>query len=578
MLGSPSFALEPIGARLSRSPGAAAVLVALVALATYILTLGYGFAFDDHLVILPGWQVGAGSPLEVLRAPVRAGEVVLVYFRPLTALTYWLDGLLWQGNPGGFHLTNLLLHALVSVLVLLVARRVLPAGPAPVLAGLLFAVHPVHVEAVAWVQGRVDLLSAAGVLLAVLLGSEGAEASGPRRLLRWAASAITFLLALLAKEVAVVAPVLTALVLATQPGRGGWARVRECLPLFALQGGAFLLYLGLRTATLQSPALGLLGGPALADRVLLALRVVPVSLRLLLWPVGLNPKHQVAPPSGLLEGGVLLGAALLAALAGLGWAWGRRVPGLGPGLAWLALAWLPSSNLLPIRGFVVAERYLYLPSVGLSIALAGAAVAVVGVGSRWRAAGVAAAAALLVTLGGLAAAQAGLWRDPRTFYEGLVRRNPDSALAHNNLGSIYLGLGEEARAETEFQEALRLHPGHPGALNNLGLLAQRRGDPAEALRLYREALAARPNQADVWNNLGTLYEEEGDVGRATAAYGEAVRLDPATPRFLANLAGVLAAQGRREEAAALFERAIKLDPTVPRWRTALANLRADGEP
>ncbi|HEU5394027.1 MAG TPA: tetratricopeptide repeat protein, partial [Candidatus Methylomirabilis sp.] len=338
------------------------------------------------------------------------------------------------------------------------------------------------------------------------------------------------------------------------------------------------LYLGLRTAALQSPALGLLGGPAVGDRVLLALKVVPISLGLLLWPVGLNPKHHVEPPSGLLDGGVLLGAGFLAGLAALGWACGRRVPGLGPGLSWLALAWLPASNLLPIRGFVVAERYLYLPSVGLSIALAGAAVAVVGVGSRWRAAGVAAAAALLVTLGGLAAAQAGLWRDPRTFYEGLVRRNPDSALAHNNLGSVYLGLGEEARAEGEFQEALRLHPGHPGALNNLGLLAQRRGDPAAARRLYREALAARPNQADVWNNLGTLYEADGDVARATAAYGEAVRLDPATPRFLANLAGVLAVQGRRDEAAGLLEQAIKLDPTVPRWRTALAILRGDGKP
>lgn len=565
------------GADLSQRPGVAAATVALAAVATYILTLGYEFAFDDHLVIPAGWQVGAGSPLEVLRAPVRAGEVVLVYFRPLTALTYWLDGFLWQGNPGGFHLTNLLLHALVSVLVLELARRLLPVGPAPLLAGLLFAVHPVHVEAVAWVQGRVDLLSAAGVLLAVLLGSAGAEASGHRRILRWAASAIAFFLALLAKEVAVVAPVLTALVLATQPGRGGWARVREGLPLFALQGGAFLLYLGLRTAALQSPALGLLGGPALADRVLLALKVVPVSLGLLLWPVGLNPKHHVEPPSGLLDGGVFLGAGFLAVLAGLGWTWGRRVPGLGPGLSWLALAWLPASNLIPIRGFVVAERYLYLPSVGLSLALAGAAVAVVGVGRRWRAAGVA-AAALLVTLGSLAAAQAGLWRDPRTFYEGLVRRNPDSVLAHNNLGSVYLGLGEEARAEVEFQEALRLQPGHPGALNNLGLLAQRRGDLAEARRLYREALAARPSQADAWNNLGTLYEAEGDVVRATAAYGEAVRLDPATPRFLANLAGVLAAQGRRDEAAGLLEQAIKLDPTVPRWRTALAILRGDGKP
>jgi len=571
-------ALGCSGGGLLRRPGGAAAAVGLVALATYIMTLGYDFAFDDHSVIPVGWQLGAVSPLEVLGAPVRADTIVLPYYRPLTALTYWLDGFLWHGNPGGFHLTNVLLHALVSVLVLEVARRLLPAGPAPLLAGLLFAVHPVHVEAVAWVQGRVDLLSAAGILLALLLGLAGAEAAGGRRVLCWAASALAFLLALLAKEVAVVAPLLTAVVLAGQPGRGGFRRVQECRPLFGLQGLALLLYLGLRTTALGSPALGILGGPPLGDRVLLALRVIPVYLRLLLWPVGLNPKHAVAPPSGFLDGDVLMGALLLAGLGALGLTWGRRVPGLPTGLAWLALAWLPVSNLIPIPAFVVAERYLYLSSGGFCIALAGAAASVMALGGRWRGALVATATALLLTLAGLAAAQAGLWRDPRTFYEGLVRRNPNSALAHNGIGAVYLDLGEEARAEEEFREALRLHPGQTAALNNLGILAQRRGDLAEARRLYQQALAARPNQAEVWNNLGSLYEAEGDLARAAAAYGEAVRLDPAIPRFMANLAGVLTAQGRRQEAARLLEQAIRLDPTVPRWRAALATLRTDGKP
>jgi Flp pilus assembly protein TadD len=551
--------------------------VALAALATYIMTLGYDFAFDDHYVIPVAWQVGAGSPLEALGAPVRAGEFLLVYFRPLSALTYWLDGFVWQGNPGGFHLTNVLLHALVSVLVLQVARRLLPAGPAPLLAGLLFAVYPVHVEAVAWVQGRVDLLSAAGVLLAVLLGAAGAEVGGRRRFFCWGASAIAFLLALMAKEVAIMAPLLTAIVLAGEPGRGGWRRMQACLPLFGLHGAALVLYLGLRTAALDSPNIGLLGGPSFLDRVLLALRVIPLYLRLLLWPVGLNPKHDVVPPSGPLDGGVLLGVAILAVLAATVVLCGRRVPGLGPGLAWLALAWLPTSNLIPIRGFVVAERYLYLPSVGMCIVLAGVTAVTVEVGCRWRTVGVA-AAVLVLTFGGLTASQAGIWRDIRTFYEGLVRLNSNSVFAHNNLGAVYLGLGDEARAQSEFREALRLQPGHAGALSNLGILAQRRGDLVEARRLYREALAARPEQAEVWNNLGALDEAEGDLAGAATAYREAVRLYPAAPLFLANLAGILAAQERREEAASLFEQAVKLDPTVPRWQAALATLRAGRKP
>jgi Flp pilus assembly protein TadD len=349
------------------------------------------------------------------------------------------------------------------------------------------------------------------------------------------------------------------------------------LPLLGLQASAFLLYLWLRAAMLGSPSLGLIGGPPLGDRVLLSLGVIPVYLRLLFWPLALNPKHPFPPPASLMDADVLMGAVLLVALGVLALMWGRRVPGLRLGLAWLVLAWLPASNLIPIRGFVVAERYLYLPSAGFALALAGAVAGIATHGVRGRKALFGAVATLLLTLACLAAAQAGIWRDTQAFYEALVRRNPDSELAHNNLGAVYLGLGDEPRAGEEFREALRLQPGHAGALSNLGVLAQRRGDLAEARRLYQEALATRPDQAEVWNNLGTIHEAEGDLAQAARDYGKAIQLHPAAPRFLANLAGVLAAQGKREEAANLFEQAIRLDPTVSRWREALAVLQAGGK-
>jgi tetratricopeptide (TPR) repeat protein len=257
--------------------------------------------------------------------------------------------------------------------------------------------------------------------------------------------------------------------------------------------------------------------------------------------------------------------------------WGRRAPGVGTGLAWLAVAWLPVSNLLPITGFVVAERYLYLPSAGFCFALAGAATQVFDGEVRWRRTLVAAGGGLLFILGCLSSVQAELWRDPRTFYEGLVQRNPASPLAHNNLGEVYLVSGEDGRAEEAFRAALRLHPADAAALSNLGLVAQRRGNTQEARRLYREALAVRPNHAEAWNNLGTLHEAEREWVQAAIAYQEAVRLAPNTARYLGNLAGVLAVQGRREEARDLLERAIALDPLGARWGEALQALQSDEE-
>jgi Flp pilus assembly protein TadD len=439
-------------------------------------------------------------------------------------------------------------------------------------AGLVFAVHPVHVESVAWVQGRVDLLSSAGVLLAVILAVAGSEAPGRRRRLYWAASALAYLLGMLSKEVAIVAPLLTAVVLAARADPPGYRSLWHSRSLLVLHGLALLLYLGLRAAALGSPAPGLLGGPPIGGRLLLALHVIPVYLRLLVLPVGLNPKHPVPVVSGFLDGEVLLGAGLLLCLAAVGCLWARRPPGLAPGLVWTAIAWLPASNLVPIAGFVVAERYLYLPSVGFSLVVAGAATSGIVPGGRRRGA-VAVAAVALMALAGLAASQARIWENMRTFYEALAQRNPDSVLARNNLGSVYLGLGEDDRAEGAFREALRLQPGHPGALNNLGILAQRRGELVEARRLYWEALRARPTQPDTWNNLGSAYEAEGDLARAAGAYRQAVRLDRTRPQSLADLARVLAAQGERAQAVTLLQEAVALDPATPRWRSALAALR-----
>jgi Flp pilus assembly protein TadD len=361
-------------------------------------------------------------------------------------------------------------------------------------------------------------------------------------------------------------------VLAGRLDRNAWTRLRSAAPLFTVLVATVLVYLGLRTLAMGSSALSLTSDVPLRDRVLLAIRVIPLSVRLLVWPVGLNPTHSVAPPSGPVDANLLLGAllALLAVAVGLV---GRRTPGVGIGLAWLVIAWLPVSNLVPIAGFVVAERYLYLPSAGLCLMLGGAAAWALDRGRPWHITWVAAVGVVVLTLGGLAAAQAELWRDPRAFYEGLVQRNPASALAHNNLGEVYLVSGEGARAEEAFRTALRLHPANAAALSTLGLAAQRRGNSHEAKRLYREALAVQPSHAEAWNNLGTLHEAEGAWVEAAAAYQAAVRAAPGTARYLGNLAGVLAVQGRREEAATLLRRAIVLDPAGTRWQTALQALQ-----
>lgn len=477
-------------------------------------------------------------------------------YYPLTHTAFWLQHRLWGDETLGYHLANVALHLLASILLYAVLRRL--QAPGALLAAAVFALHPVQVESVAWISEQKNTLSGAlffGAALAYLRFDEG------RRRRAYALALGLFALALLAKTVVAVLPV--ALVAALWWRRGRLEARRDLFPLvpFLLLGlGAGLLTAWVEKRYVIGP-LAVRFGLDPAQRLLLSGRALWFYLGKLAWPADLAflyPRWELSPGSWrawLFPAG----AALLFASA-----WAVR----GRSRAPLAALLVFGAALFPALGFVdvypfrfsfVADHFQYLACAAPIALVGGAAVAWRDrQGDALRRAG--ALAALLVA-GGLAllsSRQAGVYADAETLWRATVERTPGCGLAWNSLGVLALDRGDDAEAERLFAEALRRDPGYEAALNNRGYVLSRQGRVAEAIGDYERALAIWPAYPDAHVNLGNALFVSGRPGEAVGHYEKALALRPDLLEPRNNLGLALVATGRPAEAVPQFEAALGL--------------------
>jgi hypothetical protein len=566
------------------------LVVVALALLAYANSLGNGFANDDESIVARSPVVTEGRWSQALMGPYwgQAREGAGLY-RPVTVASFTAEWRLWRGSPLGFHVVNVAAHLAVTLLVLALLLQLTPPAPAFIGASL-FAVHPVHVEAVANVVGRSELYAALAFLAACLLYLEGGGWSGRRREARTGALAVLYLVGLGSKEIAVTLPAVLLLLEGFRPSsdplRG---RLRREVPVFVSLGVALGGYLLVRTAVLgsvagESAAPWLRGLPA-ADRILTALSFWPVYLRLMVAPMDLvsdySPgvlvvRRSLGPAS--VAGGLLLGACVIA-FVGLR----RRAPVMALGLGWFVVTLLPVTNLLFPVGTLVAERTLYLPSIGVPLALAGALAVLPRPipPARLRA----------LTVGGLVVGVAFLWRtvarnptwrSTESVVATLAREHPESYGAISTLGASLSRAGRRREAAEAYERALALAPGLYGLTVATADAEGRagRGDRAEAL--LRTAVALRPEQPQAYRLLGELllrarrgreahavaleglacvgpdaplwavvseaYILKGDLEASIRARRAALGVDPGAGAGWARLAEILDAAGRPEQA------------------------------
>ena len=557
--------------RLSRL---SCLLVALAAFVAYLPALDGGWVnWDDEVNFVWNPHFRGLGPAQ-LRWMLSTTQ--LAVYAPLAWLTLGLNYVLGGLDPWGYHLGNLLLHAASAALFLLVALRLLAAGtglrrdePAilagAVVAALVFAVHPLRVESVAWVTERRDVLSTLLYLAAALAYLRGAERPGALRGGWRALSLAGFAAALAAKGLAMTLP-LSLLLLDVYPLRRwpalGWRTlVREKTGYWALAalGAAAALWAVTREARWTS--YGDQGPPARLAMLGYSLWFYPSRLA---WPAELSPYYEMPERVGLGDGrflGPLLGVVAVTGFLVLA---RRRWPA---GLA----AWIHSAIVLaPVSGIVHAgaqlahDRFSYLSGLGFALLAGGGMAWVVRrwerreVGTVVLAAAAGCAALTVLGLGVGAWEQTKVWRDSESLWRAAVDADPSCALCRSNLGNVLYGQGRLREAEREQRAAVALRPRWPEPHNNLGiaLAAQRRY--AEAEPAFRAALRLDPGMAGVLANLGTLCADQGRWAEATPLLQRALALAPDIPglrataaRAFQQRAAELEREGRLGEALAL---------------------------
>jgi len=566
---------------------AALALPAVLAIVLHLPALGHDFVFDDRGVILENPLMrDMGDLPRLVAAPWWAGagrDAGL--WRPLTIATFALDRALAGGfRPEWFHAVNILLHGVVTWLLTLVALDIGGGVVAALVTGMLFAVHPVHVEAVVGIVGRAELLAAAATLAALRLHRRALSSGGRAAVAATVLAPLAAFAAMLSKESAFVVPLLAWLFERAAPLPAGGARRRRSLWLG--HGTALATALALRCVVLGGigPPAGipLVDNPAASagpvDGRLTALACVTRYAGLLLWPMRLSADYSydqipiVRFPGDLRA---VVGAILVVGVVALGIALLRRRPAAGFSLLFVAVTMTPVVNLAVFVGTLLAERLLYLPSAGVCL-LAGCLVAPPRT-ARARKVAVAVVTALVVA--GTARTWARLpdWRDDFALYRSAAEVSPRSARIRYNLGNAWLRQRRHAEAEAEYRRALEIYPVFADAQANLGMALLQQGRPAEALPILADAAARLPRNAEVAVNLGSAHRALGQADRAEAEFRRAIALDPEAATAWNNLGSMLLSRGEVNAAVAALERAVAAVPGAAIYHVNLGDgLRAAG--
>lgn len=488
-------------------------------------------------------------------------------YYPLLHSAFWLEHRLWGDAPLGYHLVNALLHATAAGLFAHTLRRL--AVPGAWFAALVFALHPICVESVAWISEQKNTLSAVlyfSALLAYLRFDES------RRPSRYVIATVFFVLALATKTVTATLPAALLVIFWWRRGRLDWRRdVRPLLLWFALAAAA-----GAVTAWFEHQLIGAQGDDfalGAAQRLLLAGRAAWFYLGKLLWPA---PLVFIYPRWTLDAGAVWQWLFPAAALAVLVCLWRGRTRNRAP----LATALFFGGTLFPGLGFInvfpfrysfVADHFQYLACLGPIAALtAGGTLAA----RRWPTLATRGlATALVLTLGVLTWRQSHVYTDVFTLYRATLAHNPASWMAHNNLGMALVDAGQPADALPHYEEALRLRPDFAEAENNFGYALAALGRYADAVPHYRRALALQPRYAQAENNLGVALMSLGRSDEGLAAFARALDANPRYAGAHYNLGLALARLDRTGEALPHFEHAAQLQPdhaaAEAGWATAL---------
>jgi tetratricopeptide (TPR) repeat protein len=590
------------------------VALAALTLAVFGQTLRHEFVnYDDDKYVYENPVVEKGLTLKGVAWALTYGEIG--HWHPLTWLTHMADCQVYGLWAGGHHLTNVLLHTASVILLFLVLRLMTGALWRSAFVAAAFAIHPLHVESVAWVSERKDVLS--GLFFMLTLWAYVHHTRQPSRR-RYVGVVVLYGLGLLSKNTLVTLPFVLLLLDwwplnrmksvagvesagSKSPGTPFWGLVKEKIPLFLLSVGSCLVTIMVPEKLPFSHRL------PVWLRVENALTSYVTYLHQMVIPTGLANPYPY-PPNGASLWQAALAFVLLAAIS-----WGallcrKKSPFFLMGWLWYLGMMVPMIGIVQIAFYAHADRYAYLSEIGLYVALAWTMCSLV----RQRMILGFLAVLVVAVLSAGAYVQTGYWRDSETLWKHTLACTGDNPLAYNNLGTVLLDQGHVEEAIVQYQKAVEIEPG--GAMfhdylgnallqeghvdeaiiqlqkaveiepdkavhhENLGNALLQKGQVDEAIAHFQKALELKPdkevvhNNAVFHNNLGNALIQKGAVDEAIVHYQKAVEIEPANAVFHYNLANALIRKGRLDEAIQHYQRTVEIEPNSADAQNNLGNV------
>ena len=527
--------------------------------------------FDDNLFVTENPNIAGGLTWRSVRWAFTAGlthqDPHADYWRPLSFLSHALDIEMFGLRPAGHHLVNVGIHAAAAVALFLVLQSMTHAPWRCALVAALFALHPLRVESVVWVTERKDVLS--GLFFMLTLGAYVGYVRHPFSWARYLAVALLFALGLMSKSMVMTLPFVLLLLDYWPLGRTQWAEpavggnvtvapgqlLKEKLPLFALAAASGLVTLWWQT---KPDGIGLLAKIPLGMRIANALLSYGSYIGKTVWPTGLAAFYPLPPR---LSAAAVMGAGLglIAVTAAVIWR-ARRKPWLVTGWFWYLGMLVPVIGLLQGAGESMADRFTYLPSIGLTMMLCWSVPA--RAMERWNLKVITwiATVAVLAVSAALSRVQIEYWRNPETLFRRALDVTRDNWLAHCNLGLVLWHVGKTQEAMEHFKQALRIKPDYAEAHNALGFALEQTGRIPEALGHYEQALRLQPDFANAHYNFGIALAQVGRLQEAITQYDQALQIEPDYAEAHNNLGFALAQAGKTQEAMEHFKQALRIKP------------------
>jgi len=508
-------------------------------------------------------------------------------------LSLMLDVELFGTGPAGPHLTNVILHAINTLLLFLLLKRLTSTLWPSAFVATLFGIHPLHVESVAWVSERKDVLSGLFFMLTLLMYARYAQNCAKSQVsgVTWLGSrdywlaVLFFALGLMSKPMLVTLPFVLLLLdywplkrfglstLNSDQSRAGsqlstkrilWL-VLEKIPFFVLSAASCMA-----TVLAQREAIKSMNVLPFTLRLNNALVSVVTYITQMVWPANLAAfyPYRFDTPAWQIAGAGML----LLFITVLAFRTAQRFPCFLVGWLWYLGMLVPVIGLVQVGGQAHADRYTYLPQIGLYLVI----VWVIRdwtAGWRWRrpALGVAALSVVAVLMV-CSLKQTAYWQNDESLWTHALACTSGNYTAHNNLGYVLVAQGRSAEAIKHYEEALAINPNYSEVINNLGTALLNQGRLDEAAKYYHRAIEIYPGFAEAYNNLGILLTKQGQTAEAIEQYRKAIELNPNRAEFYNNLGNLLATKGRTAEAIEQFQKALEVEPDNAKVRYNLANI------